>query len=412
MNRIDTIDGEGVSDWQKLKLGDLVERKSAHLQTGPFGTMLSASEYTTTGIPVIAVQDIGENKLLHNKFVYVDEKIVDRLSRYKVEEGDIIFGRKGAVERRARIRKSEEGWLQGSDCIRVRFDNSIDATFISYQFGSDFYKEWMLQNSTGATMPSLNQQVLKLLPITLPPLAEQKAIASVLSSLDDKIDLLHRQNKTLEAIGETLFRQWFIEDGEGDRVDGILDNVISVKGGTTPSTKEPEYWDGDIYWTSPRDLSNHQSVFMFDTDRKITKKGLAQIGSGLLPIGTVLLSSRAPIGYLAITDIPVAINQGYIAIICNKDISNYFMYLWCKANMEDIKNAGNGSVFQEISKSNFKTLGIQIPPTSTLCEFNKSVAPVFEKLKCNQKQIRTLEKLRDTLLPKLMSGEVRIDYSH
>jgi type I restriction enzyme S subunit len=205
-----------MSEWKEYKLGQLVERGSANLQTGPFGTMLNASEYTTTGVPVIAVQDIGENKLNHNKFVYVNENTVSRLSRYKVKEGDIIFGRKGAVERRAKIKKNEEGWLQGSDCIRLRFDNSIDSTFISYQFGSKSYREWMLQNSTGATMPSLNQEVLKLLPIILPPLPEQKAIAQILSSLDDKIDLLHRQNKTLEAIAETLFRQWFIEEARED----------------------------------------------------------------------------------------------------------------------------------------------------------------------------------------------------
>jgi type I restriction enzyme S subunit len=272
----------------------------------------------------------------------------------------------------------------------------------------DFNLSLLLSSATGSTFPNISRDQLNELEILLPPLPEQKAIASVLSSLDDKIDLLHRQNKTLEAIAETLFRQWFIEEAQEDWEEGPLDDVISVKGGTTPSTKEPEYWDGDIHWTSPRDLSNHNSVFLFDTDRKITEKGLAQIGSGLLPIGTVLLSSRAPIGYLAITDIPVAINQGYIAIICDKSISNYFMYLWCKANMKEIKNAGNGSVFQEISKSNFKTLEIQIPSSRILDNFERAISPTFEKIKANQKQIQTLEKLRDTLLPKLMSGEVRV----
>lgn len=182
----------------------------------------------------------------------------------------------------------------------------------------------------------------------------------------------------------------------------------SVKGGTTPSTKEPKYWDGDIYWTSPRDLSNHTSVFLFDTGRKITKKGLAKIGSGLLPIGTVLLSSRAPIGYLAITEIFLAINQGYIAIICDKVVSSYFIYLWCRANMEEIKNSGNGSVFQEIAKSVFKEISITIPHQSLLDNFGKTVSPFFYKIKTNQQQIQTLEKLRDTLLPKLMSGDVRV----
>jgi type I restriction enzyme, S subunit len=261
----------------------------------------------------------------------------------------------------------------------------------------------------GTRMPRADWNFLKTTLWNIPPLLEQRTIASILSSLDDKIDLLHRQNKTLEAMAETLFRKWFVEDAEDGWEGTTLDKVISVKGGTTPSTTVPEFWNGDIYWTTPRDLSNHNSVFLLDTERKITETGLSEIGSGLLPIGTVLLSSRAPIGYLAITDIPVAINQGYIAIVCDKVCSNYFMFLWCKVNMEEIKNAGNGSVFQEISKSNFKSLLMQLPSESILTKFNKSVFPIFEKIKANKKQIRTLEKLRDSLLPKLMSGEAKVE---
>jgi type I restriction enzyme S subunit len=187
-----------------------------------------------------------------------------------------------------------------------------------------------------------------------------------------------------------------------------LNDVISVKGGTTPSTTNSEFWNGNIHWTSPRDLSNHSSIFLFDTERKISEKGLKEIGSGLLPVGTVLLSSRAPIGYLAITEIPVAINQGYIAIICDKLVSNYFIYLWCKANMFEIENAGNGSVFQEISKSTFRALDFLIPPKEKLKLFDEEVESMFQKIKSNANQIATLTELRDKLLPKLMSGEVRV----
>lgn len=284
--------------------------------------------------------------------------------------------------------------------------------FIYYFLTSDEIVETLDVTAEASTSayPSLKPSDIETLDILLPTISEQRAIASILSSLDDKIDLLHRQNQTLEAMAEALFRQWFVEEAEEGWEEGVLYDVISVKGGTTPSTKKSEYWDGDIYWTSPRDLSNHTSVFIFDTKRKITERGLVKIGSGLLPIGTVLLSSRAPIGYLAITEIPLAINQGYIAIVCDKVVSNYFIYLWCKVNMEEIQNLGNGSVFQEIAKSVFKEISITIPPPPLLDDFDKTVNPVFSKIKKNQQQIRTLEKLRDTLLPKLMSGEVRIEY--
>jgi len=199
-----------------------------------------------------------------------------------------------------------------------------------------------------------------------------------------------------------------VEEADNSWETKKLDDIISVKGGTTPSTTESSFWDGNIYWTSPRDLTGQTSIFMFDTQRKITEKGLLQISSGLLPIGTVLLSSRAPIGYLAITEIPVAINQGYIAIICEKVVSNFYMYLWCKQNMPDIENAGNGSVFQEISKSVFKDLKVILPPKKLLLKFDQIIEPFFAKIKSNSKQIRTLTQLKENLLPKLMSGEIQI----
>src|SRR5665647_3471913 len=244
--------------------------------------------------------------------------------------------------------------------------------------------------------------------LIIPSPPEQIQIAGILSSLDDKIDLLHRQNKTLEQLAETLFRQWFVEEAKESWGVGKLGDIISVKGGTTPSTTKPEYWNGNFHWTSPRDLSNNNSIYLFNTERKLTEKGLKQIGSGLLPIGTVLLSSRAPIGYLVITEIPVAINQGYIAIICDKLVSNYFMYLWTKKNLDTIISSANGSVFLEISKSTFKELDFIIPPKEKLKLFDKEIEPLFQKIKSNTNQICTLTQLRDTLLPKLMSGEVTV----
>ena len=162
-------------------------------------------------------------------------------------------------------------------------DNKYDFQFLYYLLKTLGLEEL----NEDSAVPGLNRDTAYKQQFSLPLLPEQKAIAAVLSSLDDKIDLLHRQNQTLEAMAETLFRQWFMVEAQEDWEKRTLDDVITVKGGTTPSTKEPEYWDGDIYWTSPRDLSTHSSVFLFDTERKITAKGLEKIGSGLMPVGTV-----------------------------------------------------------------------------------------------------------------------------
>ncbi|MGE5558512.1 MAG: restriction endonuclease subunit S [Bacillota bacterium] len=368
------------------------------------------------------------NEYPHKKILYLDtgsitcgklesyqeiniEKAPSRAKRL-VQEHDIIYSTVRPIQRHYGyiINPPENLVVSTGFSVITTNRNLADPIFIYNLLSSKDIVETLDTIAEGSTSayPSLRPSDIENLDILLPPLAEQRVIASVLSSLDDKIDLLHRQNKTLEAMAETLFRQWFVEKPDGEWEEKTLDEVITIKGGTTPSTKQSEFWDGDIYWTSPRDLSNHDSIFLFETERKITEKGLAEISSGLLPIGTVLLSSRAPIGYLAITDIRVAINQGYIAIICDKSVSNMFIYLWCKFNMKDIENAGNGSVFQEISKSSFKGLGIQIPPINIMRDFDKAVLPIFEKIRTNQKQKRTLEKLRDKLLPKLMSGDIRV----
>lgn len=288
-----------------------------------------------------------------------------------------------------------------------------DKQFLYYFAISDEFRDVAILAMTGSSgRQRVETDVVRNHRFLLPSLPEQKAIASVLSSLDDKIDLLHRQNKTLEAIAEALFRQWFMEpckDGlpEGWKESNI-DSLVSVKSGTTPSTSNPDYWGGEIHWTSPRDITNLNGIFLFNTERKITELGLKQIGSGLLPTKSLLMSSRAPVGVLAFTEIPVAINQGYAGIVCDKGFSREFIYLWLKTNMDYVQSHANGSTFQEISKSSFKSLLIPIADKKYMNRFDSLISPLFLKLKKNSMQFHTIEKLRDTLLPKLMSGEVRV----
>ncbi|HEV2517047.1 MAG TPA: restriction endonuclease subunit S [Devosia sp.] len=275
-------------------------------------------------------------------------------------------------------------------------------------------------------------------PFYLPDLPEQRAIASVLSALDDKIELNRRMNETLETMARAIFKDWFVDFGptrakvEGrppylapdiwslfpDRLDdegkpkgwitSTIGQEVEVLGGSTPSTKEPTYWGGDISWATPKDLSSLSTPVLLSTERQITQAGLSQIGSGLLPAGTVLLSSRAPIGYMAIAQIPVAVNQGFIAMICKKRLSNVFVWLWTQANIETVHQNANGSTFQEISKTNFRPIEVTVPALELLEAFDQSARPLFDRIVANDKESRTLAATRDFLLPKLMSGEVRV----
>lgn len=324
--------------------------------------------------------------------------------KFYFEAGDVLFGKL-----RPYFRKVVSPKFKGvcsTDIWVMRAQDGVDQNFLFYFAANQEFVDLANSGDSGTRMPRADWHFMKDTTWKLPPLPEQRAIAAALSSLDDKIDLLHRQNKTLESLASALWRKMFIEEVDKCWAETKIGNVITVKGGTTPSSANSDFWDGDIPWTSPRDLSSHDSVFLFDTTRKITKAGLAQIGSGLLPVGSVLLSSRAPIGYLVISDIEVAINQGYIGIICDKGISNYYMYMWIKHNMDTIIGAANGSTFLEISKSVFKELEFIRPDGKILEQYNDQVSPIFQKVRANQKDIRAVSKLRDALLPKLLSGEI------
>ncbi len=369
---------------------------------------------SSTNLPIgpkfLRITDIASNAVNWNNVPYCNISPHDK-SKYTLSEGDIVVARTGASTGATYTIKNNDpkDVVFASYLIRYRISREIACPFfIGKLLTSDIWKNFVDGVVGGSAQPGANAKVLGNFPILLPSLPEQRAIASVLSNLDDKIDLLHRQNATLEAMAEALFKQWFVVEAKEEWEERTIGEVVEVKGGSTPRTKNLAYWNGTIPWTSPRDLTGKKDVFLLSTERSISEAGLAQISSGLLPKGTLLLSSRAPIGYLAITDIELAINQGYIAILNNSSISNYYMYLWCKYNMDEIKAAGNGSVFQEISKSVFRQLPFLLPFKNTLSNFNSMIEPYFQKIRSNQAQISSLEKLRDTLLPKLMSGEVRV----
>jgi type I restriction enzyme S subunit len=292
-------------------------------------------------------------------------------------------------------------------------------------------------------MPNLNESVIRQLPLALPSIAEQRVMARILGGFDEKINLNRKMNGTLEALARTLFRSWFVNyDASAATTDGLVpaapDGLIDFQfmesfdssgvgrvprgwsvhpvgelvecvGGGTPSTTEPKYWDGGTHhWTTPKDFSSFDAPILFETDRKITDAGISKISSGLLPAGTVLLSSRAPVGYLAIAAMPVAINQGFIAMKCNERVSNYFMLNWCQANMAEIEARATGTTFAEISKQNFRPIPVVLPPQALMTSFTSRVEPLYAKITANLHQSRTLAALRDTLLPKLLSGELSV----
>jgi type I restriction enzyme S subunit len=399
-----------MSDWNETAIGNHIDLISGYaFKSGDF-----LENKVDGALPVIKIKNVANGDVNFNDVVY--HKFDSSLEKFVLSKGDVLIAMTGnhpqaqtqVVGDVSRYKLSEKSLLnQRVGKLVVKDGTNLD--FIYYLFKNEDVRFHLANQSSGsANQANISKADILGLKLIIPAPNEQTAIAFVLSSLDDKIDLLHRQNTTLEKMAETLFRQWFVEEVKEEWEEGTLDNILTVKGGTTPSTSEPEFWNGSIHWTSPRDITNLNGIYLFDTERKITELGLSKISSGLLPKGTLLMSSRAPVGVLAFCEVPVAINQGYIAILDNKGYSKEFIYLWLKTNIEVVHSFSNGSTFMEISKSAFKTLQLQIPPKYLLDEFQILVKSQFDKIKSNQIQIRTLTALRDTLLPKLMSGEVRV----
>jgi len=264
------------------------------------------------------------------------------------------------------------------------------------------------QFNVGSAVPTLNRNHIHPLDILLPPLAEQQAIASVLSDLDDKIDLLHRQNKTLESLAETLFRQWFIEQAQEDWEEGHLPDLIKLVGGGTPKTSVAEYWDGEIPWLSGGDITSNHKNFAITTDKKITDLGLEKSSVKLLPKYATVISARGTVGKYCILSKPMVFSQSNYGILPQIDDCFFFTYLLINNIVCELRSAAYGSVFDTITTTTFNNQSAPIPTETEIKAFEVKVKPYFDKMLANQSQIRTLEKLRDTLLPKLMSGEVRI----
>lgn len=294
----------------------------------------------------------------------------------------------------------------------------------------------------GSPIPSTTRAAVYMLELDVPPLPEQRAIAHILGTLDEKIELNRRMSETLEAMARALFKSWFVDfdpvraksegrdpglpkhladlfparlvDSEfGQIPEGWvvkpIGELAEVVGGSTPKTECPEYWEGGSHhWLTPKDLSGLATPVLLQTERKITDAGLAQISSGLLPKGTVLLSSRAPIGYLAIAEVPVAINQGFIAMKPRPGISNLFLLRWASAAHEDIVSHANGSTFLEINKTNFRPIRTVAPSRLVMEAFDRLSRSLYRNMVTHERESHTLAALRDTLLPKLISGELRV----
>jgi len=282
-----------------------------------------------------------------------------------------------------------------------------DKQFLYYLSISPDFRDVAILSMTGSSgRQRVQTDVVKQHLFLLPSLPEQRAIASVLSSLDDKIDLLHRQNATLEKMAETLFREWFVEKGNPEWEERPLSEFGQIICGKTPSKKKPEYFDGEYPFIKIPDM--HGKTFVFDTQDSLSEEGFLSQKNKALPAKSINVSCIATVGLVTMNAFPSQTNQQINSVIPDDE---YRYYLYCEMkNSYDILHAmaSGGTATLNLNTGNFSKIPVLQPDGETIDRFNEIVSPMFDKVFENQTQIRTLTALRDTLLPKLMSGEVRV----
>lgn len=369
------------------------------------------------------------------------------LSRYIVEPGDVVL----AMDRPwipaglkvAQATESDSPCYLVQRVARLRAGTRSDSDFLFAVLSGPDFDSYIQNTTTGTAVPHISAKQILDYEFHLPPSHVRAEVGALLTALNNRITLLRETNTTLEAIAQALFKSWFVDFDpvhakcQGRAPEGMdqataalfpdsfeeselgpvpkgwqvmpVGDAVETYGGATPDTKTTDYWEpAEHHWTTPKDLSGISSPVLLSTERKLSAAGLRKISSGLLPVGSLLMSSRAPIGYLALTQVPMAINQGYIAIPPGGKLSPLFMLFWCKSNMDNIKGRANGSTFMEISKKAFRPIPALVPSRAVVDAFEGVAIHLFARLVENEKQAQSLAGIRDALLPGLISGQIRV----
>ena len=342
------------------------------------------------------------------------------------QRDDILYSEiRPANKRFAYIDFDGTDYIASTKLMVIRHKENIIPQFLYYIITSQAVIEelQMLAESRSGTFPQITFTELANQPIKLPPLSEQAKIVRFLKSLDDKIEVNRRINDNLEHQAQALFKSWFVDfepfkDGEfleselgmipnGWRV-GTLNELGDIIGGSTPSKAKPEYYTNDgIAWLTPKDLSISQRKFTSKGEIDITQEGYESCSTKLMPKGSVLFSSRAPIGYITIAKNDICTNQGFKSVI-PKFAGTAFLYCFLKESTQEIENKATGSTFKEASGALMKSLPAIIPEKAVLDDFENLLSPLFYQQEVVEEENTLLSSLRDSLLPRLMSGELNV----
>ena len=331
---------------------------------------------------------------------HIDDFIFDGTYLLIAEDGENLKSKKQNI---AQIVEGQF-WVNNHAHI-VQGNELCDTRYLCYLLNSMDLSGYV----TGSAQPKLSQTNLNAVTLFLPPISIQKKIVEYLHMFDKKIAVNQQINDNLEQQAQSYFQELFINDADPKWTTGTISDLGAVVGGSTPSKAKPEYYtESGVAWITPKDLSINKSKFISHGENDITELGLKNSSAAIMPEGTVLFSSRAPIGYIAIAAGEVTTNQGFKSVVPKPEIGTPFVYFFLKHNLPVIEGMASGSTFKEVSGSTMKNIPAVIPNAETLARFNDFCTPIFVQQRILEEQSQSLAALRDNLLPKLMSGEIDV----
>lgn len=385
------------------------------------------SERITQGVPFYCSKEIikkfnGEDV---TECDYISEDLYKKVSNEVgvPKENDLLITTRGTIGIPYLYKRTDRFYFADGNLTWIKdFDSNLYSKFLYYWFQSYEGRKKFEALAKGTAQKAVPISGIKTLEIELPSLKSQKRIADILSAYDDLIENNQKQIKLLEEAAQRLYKEWFVDlrfpghentkivDGvpEGWRVASIAD-ICDTVGGGTPSTKIQSYYEkGDILWVTPTDITRNFSLALLDTEKKITPEGLKNSSANMLPAETILMTSRASVGFFGMCKYEVCTNQGFISCIPKRENLQMYLLFNLKSRVEEIRQKAGGSTYLEISKTVFRELKIILPKDEVLAEYQKNVHDIFDEIYCRTEMIKSLVDMRNRLLPKLMSGEVEM----
>ena len=409
-----------MKEWKEYRIQDIADFQK--------GFAFKSSDYSESGTRIIKVTNLNQKD--YNNCAYIDNSEAPLYDKYRLAENDIIISTVGSwptnpesvVGKVSRIPECISGSLLNQNAVRIKVRNGFCQNFLYYHLLTPAFAKYIVGTAQGsANQASITLDDIRHYSFLCPDYQEQVRLSSILQAIDDKIDLNNRINHNLEEQAQALYKSWFVDfdhfkgcgfvDSELGLIPkgwhvGTLSELGEIVAGGTPSKAKPEYYTNNgIAWLTPKDLSINCNKFTNKGEIDITEDGYKNCSAKLMPRGSVLFSSRAPIGYISIAKRDICTNQGFKSVVPTYAGTAY-IYYWLRENTAAIEAQASGSTFKEASGSLMKSFPAIVPEKSVLDSFEKELSPILNEQELLEEEIYQAEQIRDSLLPRLMSGEL------